>query len=323
MAEFQPKTEYGIRAEEYPFHGAKLHGHNSYGALEFNLAAEYPIIERAKKEKKKRHTLPHMAAAAMAAATVVLTAAAAPQLFQAPTERAAYTAPAETPAPSGPMAPEPTLPPPTKEATVPAAHIHSYTAETVREASCTEAGEIRYVCDCGDEYTEPIPTTEHTPEVIPGEEATCQAPGLTEGERCSVCGEILTPQEEIPQLEHTLEKKWGAYPTCTAPGYTSEIYCTVCGEVIHESVSIPATNHANAIPYLAVGSSCTVRGHTESVYCPDCDTWLVPRQELPMTNHVWGKEAVWDDVAQEPFFVCKICGAKKSAWFETEPAPGG
>lgn len=54
MAEFQPKKEYGIRAEEYPYHGTKLHGHKSYGALEFNLAAEYPMIERAKREKKKR-----------------------------------------------------------------------------------------------------------------------------------------------------------------------------------------------------------------------------------------------------------------------------
>ena len=26
MAEFQPKKEYSIRAEEYPYHGTKLHG---------------------------------------------------------------------------------------------------------------------------------------------------------------------------------------------------------------------------------------------------------------------------------------------------------
>lgn len=110
MAEFQPKKEYGIRAEEYPYHGTKLHGHKSYGALEFNLAAEYPMIERAKREKKKRRTVPHMAAAAMAVATVVLTAAAAaPQSTPAPkpVSQAAYTAPAELP-----TQPEPTLSPP-------------------------------------------------------------------------------------------------------------------------------------------------------------------------------------------------------------------
>lgn len=283
MAEFQPKKEYGIRAEEYPYHGTKLHGHKSYGALEFNLAAEYPMIERAKREKKKRRTVPHMAAAAMAVATVVLTAAAAaPQSTPAPkpVSQAAYTTLAELP-----TQPEPTLSPPTQPAAAPAVHVHSYTVQTEQKASCTAPGVLRYVCDCGEEYTESIPMTDHTPEIIPAVEATCQATGLTEGERCSVCGEILVPQEETEKLPHTLKKKWGAYPTCTTPGYTSELSCTVCGEVVQKSKLLPATHHANAVTYPGSDSTCITHGHTESTYCPDCNTWLVPRQERPLTGH--------------------------------------
>ena len=84
--------------------------------------------------------------------------------------------------------------------------------------------------------------TDHTPEIIPAVEATCQATGLTEGERCSVCGEILVPQEETEKLPHTLKKKWGAYPTCTTPGYTSELSCTVSSAFVglcHSMLTMP------------------------------------------------------------------------------------
>ena len=41
----------------------------------------------------------------------------------------------------------------------------------------------------------------HTPEVIPGVAATTTSTGLTEGSKCSSCGEILKEQEVIPMLK--------------------------------------------------------------------------------------------------------------------------
>ena len=37
----------------------------------------------------------------------------------------------------------------------------------------------------------------HTSETVPGKDATCFAPGLTEGSKCSVCGEVLQEQQKI------------------------------------------------------------------------------------------------------------------------------
>ena len=46
------------------------------------------------------------------------------------------------------------------------------------------------------------PTHKHTEVTIEGKAATCTEKGLTDGVKCSVCGEILTKQKEIPALGH-------------------------------------------------------------------------------------------------------------------------
>ncbi len=53
----------------------------------------------------------------------------------------------------------------------------------------------------------------HVEEVIPAVEPTCTEAGLSEGKRCSVCGEILVKQETIPALGHTTTSG-----TCTRCG---------------------------------------------------------------------------------------------------------
>ncbi len=69
--------------------------------------------------------------------------------------------------------------------------------------------------DGGDEVTPPA--CEHTNKVAIGEpkDATCNEPGMTAGEKCADCQEVLTPQAEIPATgEHNYVE--GA--------------CSVCGE---------------------------------------------------------------------------------------------
>lgn len=64
----------------------------------------------------------------------------------------------------------------------------------------------------------------HTEEVIPGKSATCTETGLTDGKKCSVCGEILEEQEEIAMTGHVYDSDTDA--TCNVCGATREIPTT-------------------------------------------------------------------------------------------------
>ena len=71
-------------------------------------------------------------------------------------------------------------------------------------ATCTAPGiQVRICGVCGKVEEEAIPQLPHTEEILPGKAATCTEEGLTEGKRCSVCGEILVAQEPIPMSGHT------------------------------------------------------------------------------------------------------------------------
>ena len=48
----------------------------------------------------------------------------------------------------------------------------------------------------------------HVEEVMPAVEPTCTKTRLTEGKRCSECGEVLVAQETVPALGRTTEDEW-------------------------------------------------------------------------------------------------------------------
>ena len=81
----------------------------------------------------------------------------------------------------------------------------------------------------------------HKPSVVPGKEATCTEPGLTEGSVCETCGEILTAQGGIPAKGHDEEILPRVEPTETETGLTEGKKCKVCGIVTVEQQVIPAT----------------------------------------------------------------------------------
>ncbi|MBR2446720.1 MAG: hypothetical protein IKB28_08690 [Clostridia bacterium] len=87
--------------------------------------------------------------------------------------------------------------------------------------------------DCEHEKTESIPAVE----------ATCTETGLTEGKKCSVCGEVLEAQEVIPVAGHTEEAVPGKAATCTETGLTEGKKCSVCGEVLVKQEVVDALGH--------------------------------------------------------------------------------
>jgi len=86
----------------------------------------------------------------------------------------------------------------------------------VNAATCTTPATCK---DCGANVA---PATGHTEETIPAVAPTCKDTGLTEGKKCSVCGEILKAQETVEKTtEHTYDNNKDA--TCNVCGFEREI----------------------------------------------------------------------------------------------------
>ncbi len=123
----------------------------------------------------------------------------------------------------------------TPETTAPAPETTAPTPETTAPAPETTAP--------APETTTPDTEHQHIAEIIPAVPATCTATGLTEGKKCTDCGEILSVQTEVPMLPHTEEIIRGKAPTCTETGTTDSTICKVCNAIIVATQPIPPNGH--------------------------------------------------------------------------------
>ena len=100
---------------------------------------------------------------------------------------------------------------------------HEYEESILYEPTCTKKGVKEYCCTkCGDVKLTPITALGHTPENVDAVAPTCATTGLTAGVRCSVCGDMLTPQETVATLPHTYSYEYNAQ----SDEYTG--VCDVC-----------------------------------------------------------------------------------------------
>ncbi|MBR2381853.1 MAG: hypothetical protein IKA84_05120 [Clostridia bacterium] len=136
-------------------------------------------------------------------------------------------------------------------------HVPADAVEENRvESTCTVAGSYESVvkcANCGEEIsreTKALPLADHTEEVIPAVEPDCVNTGLTEGKKCSVCGEITVAQEVVNAYGHEESVLSGKEATCAEAGLTEGKKCTVCGETTVAQEEIPALGHAYELSYL-------------------------------------------------------------------------
>ncbi len=95
--------------------------------------------------------------------------------------------------------------------------------------------------------------------IIKGYNATCTAPGLTDGKACSACGEVLEAQEAIDVLGHT-EGEWVTDKEATkAEDGLKYQSCSVCGEKLKEEV-IYATGSLGLAYNENGDGTCTITG---------------------------------------------------------------
>ena len=121
----------------------------------------------------------------------------------------------------------------------------------------------------------------HSPETVPAVAPTCTQTGLTEGQKCSVCGTVLVEQEVVPTIAHNYVGEETKRPTCEQEGEMTYT-CSACGDSYTES--IPMTAHTEVIDE-AVAPTCTQTGLTEGKHCSVCDTVLVEQEVVPMIPH--------------------------------------
>ncbi len=157
---------------------------------------------------------------------------------------------------------------------------HSFETDPVVDTESTEANE-----DSTAGETESLAGSEsehkHTVEIIPAVEPTCTADGMTQGQKCADCGEILVAQRLVSKVAHT----WGVDGKCTACGEKKSTPAPDPDEVVTPSrPNRPSHKHTVAV-IPAVPATCTEEGRTEGQICTECGTVIVSQRVLEAKGH--------------------------------------
>ncbi len=150
---------------------------------------------------------------------------------------------------------------------------HSFGDELTLDATCTAEGKKYKVCSvCGEEeIIEVLEKADHTVEVIPAVTATCTKNGKTAGEKCSVCGEILTAPVNVEPTAH-VEVVYAAAKaaTCSTAGNTEGVKCADCGKIITKAKNTAACEHKLTAWTTVYKATCTTAGKQER-HCTECN----------------------------------------------------
>ena len=179
---------------------------------------------------------------------------------------------------------------------------YSYFEITTAAPTCTEPGKNIHTCSlCGASYSEATgePAMGHTLEVTPGTAATCETDGLTEGAKCTTCGETVTAQEVIPALGHAWDEGTVTIPAACETG--GEIRFTCNRDPSHTRVdTITPPGHVPGDP-----ASCTA-----AQTCNSCGIEL-----FPALGHTWNEGEVLSKPSPEgdglTRYTCLTCGETK------------
>ena len=188
-------------------------------------------------------------------------------------------------------------------------HEHQYTIKDAEvPATCLETGtKATYTCnECGQTFIKEgevyvlvtndsqliIPALGHTEEVVPGKEPTCEETGLTEGKKCSVCGETTIAQQVIPALGHTL----GTEATCK-----DKATCLVCGESYGELAP-----HTYGELIEAKEPTCEEDGNIAHYSCSVCNKLFIKDGE------------VYTEVEASEVVISKLNHSYEGAQWETD-----
>ncbi len=226
---------------------------------------------------------------------------------------------------------------------------HTEVVDAAVQATCTKTGltEGKHCSDCNDILVAQVETGKlpHTyssdsdticdkcgyerdclhpeKETVTGYAATCTKAGLTDGEKCKSCGEILVAQQEISVLPHTEVIDNAVESTCTKTGLTEGKHCSVCSTVIVKQETTDKKAHTEqAIP--AVAATCTKTGLTAGKKCSVCGEILVAQTTTEALGHtekvIPGTAATCIATGLTDGKQCSVCNVITVEQKETEKA---
>lgn len=183
------------------------------------------------------------------------------------------------------------------------AHTHTYQCTILKDPTCTEVGQMRYQCSCGDYYIESIATLQHKAgDWVTVREATTTATGLRQ-QRCTRCNALLKEEtiaklsssstsststtdknkktEEKDNHVHSYVGTVTTEPTCTTDGVMT--YTCTCDNTY--TAAIPATGHPSR-QTIVTAATCTTPG-TVTCSCAICKA-VISQDSTPSLGHSYG-----------------------------------
>lgn len=199
---------------------------------------------------------------------------------------------------------------------------HTLTDTTIKEANCTEAGEVQSTCSvCGwSTTTYPAALGHNWSEYVADNNATCLANG-TETRTCSVCNETESREIADSKLDHsytgaatsnnngthevacvngctttqTADCTFGDVivdtpATLQAPG-TGHKVCSACGYSVNVEIPQLTCDHQGYETRTenAKAATCTEAGYTGDVYCTNCNELITKGTTIDPIAHTWSE----------------------------------
>lgn len=186
-------------------------------------------------------------------------------------------------------------------------------------------------------------TCKHTnKETITGTSATCTESGLTNGEKCKDCGEILTAQTTLPATGHSYNKStdWidEVPANCTSTGTLGHYHCTKCNkdfgaddkELASLTIAVVPNAHKFGEWVNEVPATCTevgTKGHKDCEYCHghfDAEGNKITDLTINKLDHTYDQMVATSDhlassatcEAKAKYYYSCTCGANGTTTFE-------